>query len=534
MWISLTIICVIAFGGLILIFATNNHPALGLDLRGGISVTLEPKPGSDYDSAGLDLAVDQIRSRVDSLGVAEPEIVRQGDAIVVNLPGVKDQDTALRLVQVTGQVYLRPVLQCSAPVTNDSTTTTSSPTGSAPVESTPSTGDVVTGSTAAAASGLINPRSVTSTSSTVPPADAASTSTTAPGAAGTTLPGETTTTVAGGTTTTSTVPASDPTQAQVLPTLDGAQCYVGPAAGTGEVFERDAQATVIPGKGWGVNVNLRDNADGIGVWNQLAAQCYNRTSTCPTGQLAIELDGTIVSYPTVNQPSFDTGGVEISGSFKEGEAKNLARVLRSGALPVQLQTQTVQNVSPTLGEDSLRAAIVAGSIGVLLVLLFMLAYYRALGIVVIGGVVVSGALIWSVVALLSRTSGLALSLAGITGIIVSVGVTVDSYVVFFERLKDEVRAGRSMRNGAQRAFSGAWHTILVADLVSLMGALVLWYLTVGSVRNFAFFLGLSTLCDLIVAYTFTRPSVLLLAQTHWMARRKVMGIEATTTSGGDR
>jgi preprotein translocase subunit SecD len=117
---------------------------------------------------------------------------------------------------------------------------------------------------------------------------------------------------------------------------------------------------------------------------------------------------------------------------------------------------------------------------------------------------------------------------------VSVGVTVDSYVVFFERLKDEVRAGRSMRNGAQRAFSGAWHTILVADLVSLMGALVLWYLTVGSVRNFAFFLGLSTLCDLLVAYTFTRPSVLLLAQTHWMARRKVMGIEATTTSGGER
>ena len=135
---------------------------------------------------------------------------------------------------------------------------------------------------------------------------------------------------------------------------------------------------------------------------------------------------------------------------------------------------------------------------------------------------------WS--SLLSRTSGLALSLSGITGIIVSVGVTVDSYVVFFERLKDEVRAGRSMRNGAQRAFSGAWHTILVADLVSLIGALVLWYLTVGSVRNFAFFLGLSTLCDLAVAYFFTRPSVLLLSRTHWMARRKVMGIEASRRS----
>ena len=124
LWVSLIFICIISFGGLAIIFATNNHPALGLDLKGGISVTLQPKPGSAYDSDGLNLAVDQIRSRVDSLGVAEPEILRQGDAIVVNLPGVKDQDTALRLVQVTGKVYLRPVLQCSAPVATGSSSTT--------------------------------------------------------------------------------------------------------------------------------------------------------------------------------------------------------------------------------------------------------------------------------------------------------------------------------------------------------------------------------------------------------------------------
>ena len=139
---------------------------------------------------------------------------------------------------------------------------------------------------------------------------------------------------------------------------------------------------------------------------------------------------------------------------------------------------------------------------------------------------VSGALIWTIISFLSKTQGLALSLAGIAGLIVSVGVTVDSYVVFFERLKDEVRAGRSMRNSAQRGFSASWHTILVADLVSLIGAFVLWYLTVGSVRNFAFFLGLSTLIDLVVHYYFTRPAVLLLSRTDWMARRKVMGIEA--------
>src|SRR3954466_13975723 len=153
LWISLIFISVISFGGLLIIFATNNHPALGLDLRGGIAVTLEPKPGTAFDSSGLDLAVDQIRSRVDSLGVAEPEIVRQGDAIVVNLPGVKDQDTALRLVQVTGQVYLRPVLQCSAPP-SPSTTTTTATAGSTPVESVPATtGDVV--GSAPASNGLM-------------------------------------------------------------------------------------------------------------------------------------------------------------------------------------------------------------------------------------------------------------------------------------------------------------------------------------------------------------------------------------------
>src|SRR3954452_10224333 len=147
LWVSLIFISVISFGGLLIIFATNNHPALGLDLRGCIAVTLEPKPGTDYDSAGLDLAVEQIRSRVDSLGVAEPEIVRQGDAIVVNLPGVKDQDTALKLVQVTGKVLLRPVLQCTAPVTSTTTVagaTTTAVAGSTPVDPTPATAAVTT------------------------------------------------------------------------------------------------------------------------------------------------------------------------------------------------------------------------------------------------------------------------------------------------------------------------------------------------------------------------------------------------------
>jgi preprotein translocase subunit SecD len=261
----------------------------------------------------------------------------------------------------------------------------------------------------------------------------------------------------------------------------------------------------------------------------MASECFNATEACPTRQLAIELDGEVISAPTVQQANF-TGSVQITGSFSESEARNLARVLNSGSLPVRLETQAVQTVSPTLGEDSLRAAWIAGIVGVGLVLIFMVLYYRLLGTIVAGGLLISGALIWTVISFLSKTQGLALSLAGIAGLIVSVGVTVDSYVVFFERLKDEVRAGRSMRNSAQRGFAGAWHTIVVADMVSLIGAAVLWYLTVGSVRGFAFFLGLSTLCDLLVSYCYTRPAVLLLARTDWMARRKVMGIEVSPSA----
>jgi len=349
----------------------------------------------------------------------------------------------------------------------------------------------------------------------------------------------TTSTTASGPTTSTTSPPldengfpiqdSDPNNPQILPLFNSEPpqyCYVGPAQGTGEVFQDNATATVITGEGWGVVVDLRDGADGEDIWNNLAQQCYSAADTCPTQQIAIDLDGTLQSVATVQQPNFN-GSVQISGSFTESDARNLARVINSGSLPVELELQSVQNVSASLGKDSLRAAVISGLVGVLLVLIFMIAYYRMLGFIVAIGVTVSGCLLWGVVTWLSKSSGLTLSLSGIAGIIVSVGVTVDSYVVFFERLKDEVRAGKTLRNSALRGFQGAWRTIVIADLVSLIGAFVLWYLTVGAVRGFAFFLGLSTLCDLVVAYFFTRPMVLLLARTKWMERRKVMGIEVT-------
>ena len=533
---------VVVFGSLAGNLVAGNEPSLGLDLQGGVSVTQEPV--GDYNSESLDLAVERIRERVDSLGVAEPEIIRQGDAIVVNLPGVDNQDEAIELVQVTGAVLLRPVLLSQVIDTADSVVDDGSSTTS-------------TTSTMAATDGEAT--STTSTTSTM----AATSSTTLPGgpsrpAAVTTLPTETTTTpdttvVEASSTTTSvvttdaptgteapttdvTLPAdmpdpTDPSATVFVQNADGTEFYqLGPAFATGEGFNNDAQADIISG-GWGVRVTLRGGATGADLWNSGAARCFAKDASCPSGRMAIVLDGVVQSAPSVNQPSF-TGGVDITGSFSEGEAKDLARVLKSGALPVRLQVQAVQTVSPTLGSDSLRAAIISGLIGVALVLLFMLLYYRSLAAIVVVGLLISGVIQWNVISLLSSTNGLALSLPGIAGIIVSIGVTVDSYVVFFEKLKDEVKSGRTLRNSAERGFKSAWRTILAADIVSLLGAFTLWYLSVGSVRGFAFFLGLSTLCDMIVAWFFTRPTMLLLARSEFIARRRVFGVDSSALAPG--
>jgi preprotein translocase subunit SecD len=543
--VSLVGLLVVVFGSLAGNLVAGNEPALGLDLQGGISVTQEPV--GEYDSVSLDLAVERIRDRVDSLGVAEPEIIRQGDAIVVNLPGVDNQDEALRLVQVTGAVLLRPVLlaQPISPIDTSSTTI-------ADGASTTVTGDPST-TTTAGGSSTTAPVTTLAVSTTAPggpsrqlpqvatsvPTDG---STTIPSATDSTLPTSSTNAPSatdgptGSDVTSPTPPAemgdpADPTATVIVQNTDGSEIYqLGPSFATGEVFNNDANADIISG-GWGVRVTLKNGAAGSDLWNIGAAQCFAKSTTCPTGRMAIVLDGVVQSAPSVNQPSF-TGGVDITGSFKESEAKDLARVLKSGALPVRLEVQAVQIVSPTLGDDSLNAAIVSGLIGVLLVLLFMMLYYRLLAIIVVFGIAISGLVQWNVISLLSTTNGLALSLAGIAGIIVSVGVTVDSYVVFFEKLKDELKTGRTLKNSAERGFKSAWRTILAADIVSLIGAFTLWYLTVGSVRGFAFFLGLSTLCDLIIAWFFTRPTMLMIARTKRFQRGRLFGIDNTVNATG--
>ena len=554
--ISLVGLLVVVFGSFAANLVADNTPALGLDLKGGISVTQEPV--GEYDSVSLDLAVERIRERVDSLGVAEPEIIRQGDAIVVNLPGVDNQDEALRLVQVTGAVLLRPVLLAApnTPVDTSSTTVAdgSSTTLADGVTTTTSTSDSTSSSTTLPAT--TTSLAVTTTAPGGPSRTFPQAATSVPTEGSTTLPATTVVT----TDSSSSLPLgtdvplgsenpvgtdvpdsttdpiemgdpADPNATVIVQNTDGSEIYqLGPSFATGEVFNNDAQADIISG-GWGVRVTLKSGITGADLWNVGAAQCYAKSTTCPTGRMAIVLDGVVQSAPSVNQPSF-SGGVDITGNFEESEAKDLARVLKSGALPVRLEVQAVQIVSPTLGEDSLNAAIVSGLIGVLLVLLFMILYYRLLALIVVFGITLSGLVQWNVISLLSTTNGLALSLAGIAGIIVSVGVTIDSYVVFFEKLKDELKSGRTLKNSAERGFKSAWRTILAADIVSLIGAFTLWYLTVGSVRGFAFFLGLSTLCDIIIAWFFTRPTMLMIARTKRFQRGRLFGIDNTVNATG--
>jgi preprotein translocase subunit SecD len=261
-------------------------------------------------------------------------------------------------------------------------------------------------------------------------------------------------------------------------------------------------------------VDLR--TDGAVVWNALAAQCFNGTGECPSRQLAIVLDDVIQSAPTVNAPSF-AGAVSITGSFTEDEARALSRVLNRGAFPVGVEAQSVETVSPALGGDTLRAVIVSGLIGAALIILLMVLYYRRIAVVAVTGLIIWAMSMYSATVLVSEATNYALSLAGATGIIVAIGIAVDSYVVLFERLNDELRGGRLLRNAAGRSFDRSWRTIVSANVMSILASVILFTLSVGSVKGFALYLGLTTVVNLLVYFTFARPMVMLLSRANWFS-----------------
>jgi preprotein translocase subunit SecD len=515
--LQLTMAIAIVAIPLIAVFATNTTPQLGLDLQGGISVVLAPKAGVKVKSDTLGQAVKIIRNRVDSLGVAEPEISRQGNNIIIDLPGVKDRDKALQIVGQTAELRFRPVLQSLPP---EATPVTTPPTTAPGATTTTAAGATTTTAKAGASSSsttvqkgsVLEPQATTSSSATT--ATTAATATTAPATTPTTAP------ALSGVVKTTPEDQDVPEKEVVLPIRKGSddqgasRLALGPALMTGKDV-KSASAQYESGQGWVVHLSF--TGDGFSTFNKIAAQYVGK-------QIAIVLDGVVQSYPVIKDAKFDTNDVVISGNFKEKEAKDLALVLRYGALPVPLERQTVQDVSPSLGKDQLQAGIVAGLIGLGLVALYMLVYYRMLGMVIWAGLLLAGGALYTLTSWLGSQIGLTLTLSGVTGIIVSVGITVDSYVVYFERLKDEVRSGKTIRSSLDRGFTRSFRTILAADLVSLIGAALLYFLAVGSVRGFAFFLGLSTLLDLFVAYFFMHPLVSIIGRKESFTRAGWLGI----------
>jgi preprotein translocase subunit SecD len=494
--ISLILVVGIALGSLAGTLAARWSPRLGLDLAGGFSVVY--KPAHKTSQANLNEAVAILNNRVNGIGVSGATVGTQGDEIVVQVPDVKDPNEVLKTIGQTAQLLFRPTL-CYAPPYAQATEQKKgqkahkivSP-GALPATC-PAANLIVTSNLAAGGANSNNPypnaidQVLTAYPSTTPAGDAAREhkSVLLPGTAAS----------------------------------NGIRYLAGPAALTGHIV-KSAIATLTTTQGWVVDVSL--TGTGGKAWDALAQKYFHEI-------IAIELDGVVQSAPltlpdSASFTSFDNN-VQISGSFTDASAHSLAIALNYGTLPVRLVQLTTETVTPTLGRSSLDAGLGAGLAGLILVLLYTIFYYRLLGIVVVSGLAVTGALLWAIISALGHTSAApSFDLAGVTGIIVSIGITVDSYIVYFERLKDETRAGRTVRTSVDRGFKSAFRTVLAADFVSLLAAVLLYWLAVGEVKGFAFFLGLSTLLDVGVTYFFTRPLVVLLGRSERLTQARGIGI----------
>lgn len=539
-----------------LTFIHDVTPQLGLDLRGGVSVVLEAK--DNPSSEELDLAVDVIRDRVDALGVAEPEISRQGNSIVVDLPGAKDARRAQELIGQTAELRFRQVAendqtdQSVALVLNQiCANDTRGPNACNPNARSANSSD----STSSSASTSSTTPSSSTTSAGGPgksfrrdePAATESTASTAPSSIAT-APTPATTSSEYPTSLTVQCGGTNPQSY----TLEGNLTRVTPRAN--DIADQPIIAwdkpnddktarrpyllcpTVLKGdivKTAQTNVgSLGELTVGVELTGDGAQQFTQLIGGPLSGQrVAIVLDSKVISAPTI-QPDLANGltdnslEITMGEDASQSEVENLVTVLRYGKLPVVLEQQTAQKVSPTLGSDQLRAGLFAGAVGLFLVILYMLLYYRILGMVVVAGLTLTGMLTYALICWLGQSQGLSLTLAGAVGLIVSLGVTVDSYVVYFEKLKDEVKQGRSVRSSLDPAFKASFRTIFAADLVSLMGAAALFFIASGSVRGFAFFLGLSTALDLLVSICFMHPCVKLISRRPSFITNKYFGMGA--------
>jgi preprotein translocase subunit SecD len=452
----------VAMTGLVFIQDTKSVK-LGLDLRGGTSVTLQPRiaPGEEgtITNEAIDQAVAIIRQRVNSLGVAESEVAAQGTGtsrqIVISVPG----DTGRRVVDLVGQTAELRFRQVLA--------------------------------TGAGASSVVDP-TATPVAGVTPEINAQFASfdctlTENRQGTGTDLPSQT-------------IVACD---------RAGLTKYIlGPAEVLGrQISEASAGLDTQSGSAWFVSLTF--NSEGTAAFAAVTSRVTSLPE--PNNQLAIVLDGLVVSAPRINE-AIPSGTAQITGSFTQLEAKDLANVLKYGALPLAFDRGEVQQVSPTLGANQLDAGLIAGALGLALVVIFTLAYYRMLGFVTVGSLAIAGLMLYLLFLLLGEWIGFTLTLAGIAGAIVAIGVTADSFIVYFERVRDEMREGRSLRTAVETGWIRARRTILIADFVSLIAAVLLYFFAVGGVRGFAFTLGLTTVIDLIIIFVFTKPALVLVSR----------------------
>lgn len=468
-------------------------PKLALDLQGGTQVILAPLllDGQAVTTEQLDQAVAIIRQRVDASGVSESQVITQGDTnIIVSIPGVPDENT-LALIKASAKLEFRAVL-----VTGQGSALTE-------VDGTDATGDATTAEPTPAE---------TPTAQQPTPVDASDLNWITPEiqkefdeldcSTSFREPGQ----------------IDDPTIPLVTCDVSGtAKFILGPVEVDGANISDASNGTVQSSTGASTNtwaVNLEFDPEGSESFATVTKRLFPLEQ--PRNQFAITLDGFVITAPTT-QAVISNGSAQITGSFDRDSSKVLADQLKYGSLPIGFEVQSQENISATLGQDQLTSGLLAGLIGLVLVVIYSAFQYRGLAIVTIGSLVVAAVLVYLLIAFLSWRQGYRLSMAGVAGLIVAIGITVDSFIVYFERVRDEIREGRNLEVAVENAWKRSIRTVLASDAVSFTAAATLFLLTVGNVRGFAFTLGLTTIVDLIVVVLFTHPLLRLLARTKFFS-----------------
>ena len=519
--LAIVLVLVGLLAGAVYLSDAKTEPKLGLDLEGGTQIILEPKTtaGQTVATEQLNQARDIIVQRVDAGGVSGAEVTTQGDRnIVVSIPEIPTQEVR-DAISKSSQLQFRPVLAVAAGTPQSAATP--SPSGTAPASPKPSA-TPTTASSASPTSNSAVPDALTAPKPS-PSASASPAPSPAPAGATPTDPTDlawiTDDVTAQYAALDCSDPAAvenivdDPTKPLVTCDVDGTAKYIlGPVAVSGDKisdatsgYQTNQQGNVTSE----VEIALTLNGDGAKQYADISRKMVALAE--PQNQLAATLDSQVIVAPRFNEAILD-GRASITGGFTLDSARSLADQLKFGALPLSFIEQTSIDISPTLGSEQLRYGLIAGLIGLLLVVVYSLIQYRALGFVTVASILVAGLITYLTITILGWSHNYRLDMAGVTGLIVAIGFTADSFIVYFERVRDELRDGRSLAAAVETGWNRAKRTILVADGVNFLAALTLYALASSSVRGFAFTLGLTTLIDLLVVFLFTHPVVSLLAR----------------------